>query len=145
MEKEKLFPIYINPNLCVLCQRCMYSCPKKAIFFKNSLRYVDYDKCQGCLKCVDVCEHGAIEVISINEGKLMGFCIDQEKCNLCKLCLEEKFCFQNLFRLKKDEKTGEEFIEFHKENLPKCFKCLKCFKNCPNNAILPEIINSNTS
>jgi len=123
----------------------MYSCPKKAIFFKNSLRYVDYDKCQGCLKCVDVCEHGAIEVISINEGKLMGFCIDQEKCNLCKLCLEEKFCFQNLFRLKKDEKTGDEFIEFHKENLPKCFKCLKCFKNCPNNAILPEIINSNTS
>ncbi|MBA7675311.1 hypothetical protein ES703_83541 [subsurface metagenome] len=23
MEKEKLFPIYINPNLCVLCQRCI--------------------------------------------------------------------------------------------------------------------------
>ncbi|TKJ23200.1 MAG: hypothetical protein CEE43_03445 [Promethearchaeota archaeon Loki_b32] len=123
----------------------MYSCPNKAIFFKNSLRYVDYDKCQGCLKCVDVCEHGAIEVISINEVKLMGFCIDQEKCNLCKLCLEEKFYFQNIFRLKQDEKTGDEFIEFHKENLPKCFKCLKYFKNCPNNAILPEIINSNTS
>jgi len=143
MENEKLFPIYINPNLCVLCQRCMYSCPKKAIFFRNSLRYVNYDKCQGCLKCVDVCEHGAIEVISINEGKLIGFCIDQEKCNLCKLCLEENFCFQNLFKLKKDEKTGKELIEFHTESLSQCFKCLKCFKNCPNNAIIPTIIKNN--
>ncbi len=145
MEKEKLFPIYINPNLCILCQRCMYSCPKKAIFFRNSLRYVNYDKCQGCLKCVDVCEHGAIEVISINEGKLMGFCIDQEKCTLCKLCLEEDFCFQTLFELKIDYKSGKERIQFHNENLSQCFKCLKCFKSCPNNAILPKIINSITS
>ena len=140
MDNEKLFPIYANPNLCVLCQRCMYSCPNKAIFFKNSLRYVDYDKCQGCLKCVDVCEHGAIEVISINDGKLMGFCIDKEKCNLCKLCLEENFCFQKLFKFKIDEMTGKEFIEFNKENLSECLKCLKCFNYCPNNAIMPEII-----
>ncbi len=139
MEHEKLFPIYINPNLCVLCQRCMYSCPKKAIFFRNSRRYVDYDKCQGCLKCVDVCEHGAIEVISIKEGKLTGFRIDHEKCELCKLCIEEDFCFQNLFELKKDENTDKEWIEFRKENLSNCFKCLKCFKNCPNNAIIPNI------
>lgn len=139
MEHEKFFPICINPNLCVLCQRCMYSCPKKAIFFRNSRRYVDYDKCQGCLKCVDVCEHGAIEVISIKEGKLTGFRIDHEKCELCKLCIEEDFCFQNLFELKKDENTDKEWIEFRKENLSNCFKCLKCFKNCPNNAIIPEI------
>ena len=139
MEHERLFPIYINPNLCVLCQRCMYSCPKKAIFFRNSRRYVDYDKCQGCLKCVDVCEHGAVEVISIKEGKLTGFRIDHEKCELCKLCIEEDFCFQNLFELKKDENTDKEWIEFRKENLSNCFKCLKCFKNCPNNAIIPNI------
>ncbi len=143
MEKEKLFPIYINPNLCVLCQRCMYSCPKKAIFFRNSLRYVNYDKCQGCLKCVDVCEHGAIEVISIKEGKLRGFSIDQESCTLCRICLDEDFCFQSLFELEKDEKTGKELIKFYKKNLTQCFKCLKCFKNCPNNAILPEIIDYN--
>ena len=139
MEHEKFFPICINPNLCVLCQRCMSSCPKKAIFFRNSRRYVNYDKCQGCLKCVDVCEHGAIEVISIKEGKLTGFRIDHEKCELCKLCIEEDFCFQNLFELKKDENTDKEWIEFRKENLSNCFKCLKCFKNCPNNAIIPEI------
>jgi len=139
MEEEKLFPISINPELCVRCQRCMYSCSPKAIFFKNTLRYVDYDKCKGCLKCVEVCEHGAIEVISIEEGKLKGFKINQDKCILCKICIDDDFCFQNLFELKKDNESGEERIEFRKENLSNCFKCLKCFKNCPNNAIIPEI------
>jgi ferredoxin len=117
----------------------MYSCSPKAIFFKNTLRYVDYDKCKGCLKCVEVCEHGAIEVISIKEGKLKGFKINKDKCTLCKTCIEDDFCFQNLFELKKDNESGEERIEFRKENLSNCFKCLKCFKNCPNNAIIPEI------
>lgn len=140
MEYEKLFPICVNPNLCKLCLRCMFSCPNKAIFFKNSLRYVNYEVCKGCLKCVDVCEHGAIEVVSIEQGHLTGFNIDQEKCTLCKICLEEDFCFKNLFKLKKDNNTGKEWIKFHKENLSQCFKCLKCFKNCPNNAILPKII-----
>lgn len=139
MENEKLFPISINPNLCVRCQRCVFSCHQKAIFFKNSMRYVDYDKCKGCLKCVDVCEHGAIEVISIEEGKLKGFYIDSEKCVLCKLCLNDDFCFQNLFELKQDKNIDKEWIEFRKENLSNCFKCLKCFKNCPSNAIVPEI------
>jgi len=139
MENEKLFPISVNPNFCVLCQRCMYSCHNKAIFFKESLRYVNYDKCQGCLKCVEVCEHGAIEVISIKEGKLIGFKIDQEKCKLCELCIEKNFCFQNLFLLKENKKTGRKLIEFQEGDFQKCFKCLKCFKSCPFNAILPMI------
>jgi NAD-dependent dihydropyrimidine dehydrogenase PreA subunit len=116
----------------------VFSCHQKAIFFKNSMRYVDYDKCKGCLKCVDVCEHGAIEVISIEEGKLKGFTIDPEKCTLCKICLTNEFCFQDLFELQKDE-IGKEKIKFKRKNLSECSKCLKCFKSCPNNAILPEI------
>jgi len=137
-KDEKLFPISINPNLCVRCERCMYSCPQKAIFFRNTIRYVDYDKCRGCLKCVDVCEQGAIEVISIEKGKLKGFIIDSEKCTLCKICLNGDFCFKNLFELQKDE-NGKEWIKFQKKNLSECIKCLRCFKTCPNNAILPEI------
>ncbi|MFX1312718.1 MAG: 4Fe-4S binding protein [Promethearchaeota archaeon] len=140
MENEKLFPIYINPNLCVRCQRCMYSCSNKAIFFKKSFRYVNYNKCQGCLKCVDVCEHGAIEVISIKEGTLTGFHVDHEKCKVCKICIEDDFCFQKLYTLRKNKETGEEQIEFQKGDFQKCSNCLKCFKSCPFNAILPEII-----
>lgn len=139
MDDEKLFPISINTELRVRCQRCMSSCSPKAIFFKDSFRYVNYDKCQGCLKCVDVCEHGAIEVISIKEGKLKGFRIDQEKCTLCNQCIEEGFCFQKLFEVKQDINTDNKWIKFHKENLLNCSKCLKCFKYCPNNAIIPEI------
>ncbi|MFX1279175.1 MAG: DUF362 domain-containing protein [Promethearchaeota archaeon] len=138
MREEKLFPISINPNLCARCERCMYSCPQKAIFFKDSLRYVDYEKCKGCLKCVNVCEHGAIEVISIEQGKLMGFLVDSTKCNICKLCLKKGFCFQDLFELQKDI-NGKELIKFKKTELSECYKCLKCFRTCPNNAILPEI------
>ena len=138
IKEEKLFPISINPEFCIRCEKCSYSCPPKAIFFRDSLRYVDYDKCQGCLKCVDVCEHGAIEVISIEEGKLKGFIIDREKCSLCKACLEDNFCFFKLFELKRDN-NGKEYISFQKDSLSECFKCLKCFKTCPNNAIIPEI------
>jgi len=136
---EKFFPISINPSLCRRCEKCMYSCPSKAIFFKNSLRYVNYDKCKGCLKCVNVCEHGAIEVISLTEGNLKGFEIDQDKCKLCKKCIEDDFCFLNLFELRKDEVTDKEFIEFNRKSLDRCFKCLKCFKTCPTNAIIPII------
>ena len=103
MKDEKLFPISINFTLCVRCERCIYSCPQKAIFFKDSMRFVDYDKCKECLKCVNVCEHGAIEVISIEQGRLKGFSIHSEKCTLCKICLKEDFCFQNLFKLQKEK------------------------------------------
>lgn len=139
MKDEKLFPIGANPQFCVRCERCMYSCSPKAIFFRDSLRYVNYDKCKGCLKCVEVCEHGAVEVISIEEGKLKGFEIDPERCVMCKQCLEEGFCFQQLYKLEKDAETGEEKIVFDDENISECFKCLKCFKSCPNNAIMPKI------
>ena len=138
MREEKFFPITINSNLCIRCQKCTYSCPQKAIFFMNSMRYVNFDKCGGCLKCVDVCEHGAIEVISIEKGQLNGFFIDKEKCNLCKICLKNEFCFQNLFRLQRD-KNGEEKINFQKKEFTECYKCLICLKNCPNKAIYPEI------
>ena len=137
--KEKLFPISINPSFCKRCQKCEYSCPPKAIFFKNSMRYVDYDKCQGCLKCVEVCEHGAIEVVSLEEGKLERFEIDKDKCLMCKQCLEEGFCFKNLFKLGKDEVLEEEQIIFEEPDIDHCIKCLKCFRSCPNNAIIPII------
>ncbi len=136
---EKLFPININSELCVRCQKCSYSCHPKAIFFRKSLRYVDYNKCEGCLKCVDVCEHNAIQVISMEDGKLVAFKIDHEKCIVCKVCLEEGFCFQNLFKFFINLESGEEVIVFDNKNIDLCQNCLKCFLNCPCNAIIPII------
>jgi len=138
LKNEKLFPISINPNLCIRCQRCMYSCSPKAIFFRDSLRYVDYNKCKGCLKCVEVCEHGAIEVISIEGGQLKGFTIDPDKCTLCKACINDNFCFKELFKLKKNGEL-KNIVEYQGKDSSECLNCLRCFKNCPNNAIIPII------
>ncbi|MHA1526457.1 MAG: 4Fe-4S binding protein, partial [Promethearchaeota archaeon] len=117
---EKLFPISINPQFCIRCEKCSYSCPTKAIFFRDSLRFVDYNKCKGCLKCVDVCEHNAIVVTSLEEGRLTNFKIDYERCTVCKKCLELKFCFQNLFMLCIDSDAGKEYIEFNNKYMNKC-------------------------
>ena len=135
--EEKLFPISVNRNLCVRCEKCTYSCSPKAIFWRNSLRCVNYEKCRGCLRCVEVCEHGAIEVISLKEGSLVSFDIDEERCLLCKKCLEKGFCFENLFIIK-SYPNGKEKIKFKQEGMKNCSQCLKCFLNCPNNAIIPK-------
>jgi len=139
MKMEKFFPISINPQFCIRCEKCSYSCSTKAIFFRDSLRYVDYNKCKGCLKCVDVCEHNAIVVISLVEGRLVDFTIDKERCTVCKRCLESNFCFQGLFELRLESDTNEEYIGFNNSSMEKCNNCLKCFKDCPNNAIIPNI------
>ncbi len=135
--EEKFYPIRINPNLCVRCQKCSYSCNPKAIFWSDSLRYVNYEKCKGCLKCVEVCEHGAIEVISLIDSKLMSFKINKELCNLCQSCLKKDFCFENLFKLNINNE-GKKEIKFQHDKMEKCSKCFKCFLGCPNNAILPD-------
>ena len=137
-EEEKFFPISTNPNLCISCTKCSIRCHSKAIFFKGTSRYVDYNKCKGCLKCVRACKYGAIEVISMKEGKLKGFKIIEEKCKLCGKCLEEDFCFQDLFELAKDE-NDKKMIQFKDGDFSKCKSCLKCFKDCPENAIIPII------
>jgi ferredoxin len=100
---------------------------------------VDYNKCKGCLKCVDVCEHNAIEVISMEDGQLIDFEIDSERCTVCKKCLEEGFCFQNLYVLIIDPDSDKKQITFNKKSMDLCQNCLKCFVNCPNNAITPKI------
>lgn len=138
---EKLFPIRVNPEFCIRCQRCQYSCPPKAIFFKDSLRFVDYNKCKGCLKCVEVCEHGAIEVETFFGDKLDNIFIDQDKCKLCKKCVSEDFCYGDhaqIFTIKKDSR-GKEYISVN-FNLKACQHCLKCVDACPHNAIIPNFL-----
>ena len=137
-DEEKFFPISVNEDLCLTCTKCISRCPSKAIFFKGTGRFVHYNRCKGCLRCVYVCKYGAIEVISLKEGNLIGFEILNEKCNLCGKCIEPDFCFQNLFEKVPDEEN-KLIIQFKTGNFSLCNGCLKCFKDCPNNAILPII------
>ncbi|MCL2061096.1 MAG: 4Fe-4S binding protein [Firmicutes bacterium] len=45
----------ICPKGCIACKLCEKACPKGAISVLNSLAMIDYDKCTGCGKCIEVC------------------------------------------------------------------------------------------
>jgi len=140
--KEKFIPVQIDQELCLRCERCLKACKNKAIYFENSLRFVDYAKCKACLNCVLVCPRNAIQVRSIQiPNQILNMKIDHEKCNLCLKCVDEsgKFCPNNLFYLDKVKKASieTEGIRFKFKEIGKCQGCLKCELSCPQHAIKP--------
>jgi len=40
---------------CIACTKCVKECPDGAITMVDNLAVIDYSKCSGCNKCVDVC------------------------------------------------------------------------------------------
>jgi electron transport complex protein RnfB len=48
---------------CIGCKKCAKECPVDAIKIENSLAEIDYEKCTGCAKCVDVCIKKCIVLI----------------------------------------------------------------------------------
>ena len=42
-------------NACIGCKKCELNCPEKAITVTNNLAAIDYDKCNGCGACVELC------------------------------------------------------------------------------------------
>jgi len=40
---------------CIACTKCVKECPDGAIVMEDNLAKIDYEKCSGCGKCVDVC------------------------------------------------------------------------------------------
>jgi len=40
---------------CIACMKCEKECPNSAITVTDFLARIDYTKCVGCLKCVDIC------------------------------------------------------------------------------------------
>jgi fumarate reductase flavoprotein subunit/NADH-quinone oxidoreductase subunit F len=59
--------VYINPDTCTGCEKCISVCPKDAILGKKGyIHMIDPIDCTGCGACADVCEEGSIVV---TEGK----------------------------------------------------------------------------
>ncbi|MHA2007646.1 MAG: 4Fe-4S binding protein [Promethearchaeota archaeon] len=141
--KEKFIPVQINQELCLRCERCLGACKEKAIFFKHSIRLVDYSKCKACLNCVQVCPRNAIQVTSIESNdQIISIKVDHEKCSMCNLCLNDSgaFCPKNLFYqddIENKENQETKGIRFKFKEISKCQGCLKCVALCPENAIKP--------
>ena len=47
-------------NGCIGCHKCEKTCPNGAIYVKNNVAVIDYDKCTACFQCVEVCPRHCI-------------------------------------------------------------------------------------
>jgi Fe-S-cluster-containing hydrogenase component 2 len=57
--------VRLDTRRCKACWKCLSACPrnvigKVAILWHKHVRIVNADDCLGCLKCVKVCESGAL-------------------------------------------------------------------------------------
>lgn len=97
----------VNSDLCKACGKCVKACPHKLITIEPktphaSVRCSNCDKgaqtrkacktgCIGCMKCVKLCEYGAVKVVDFHAV------IDPEKCTACGKCAEG--CPQNIIHM----------------------------------------------
>ena len=49
----------VDTEKCEGCMRCMEVCPVGAITLKDGKAHIS-DACQLCLQCAEMCEHGAL-------------------------------------------------------------------------------------
>lgn len=47
---------------CILCKKCIVTCPKKALKIADKTVQLDKKKCIGCLCCDEVCVNGAVDI-----------------------------------------------------------------------------------
>ncbi|ABR54681.1 4Fe-4S ferredoxin iron-sulfur binding domain protein [Methanococcus vannielii SB] len=128
--------IEINPETCILCNKCVDICPVSAM---NS-KYPDIPNinksCVYCGNCVDICPVSAIKitkarvkvvdgdiVVEKNHCKNKKIMYDRKKCVMCIVCI--KNC---PFGAIDELKSGIKFNE-------KCVLCGHCERICPADAI----------
>ncbi len=47
---------------CIGCKLCEKNCPNEAIKVENNCAVIDYDKCNGCGKCAEVCKRNCFSI-----------------------------------------------------------------------------------
>ena len=52
---------------CIVCGKCMKTCPSGAITITNNLAQIDYSKCTNCGECAKVCPKGLIKDSRVEE------------------------------------------------------------------------------
>ncbi len=60
---EKVLKSYPRMNeKCILCMKCVKSCPKQALSAHNGKIVLEDDKCIGCFCCDECCPNGAVDI-----------------------------------------------------------------------------------
>lgn len=47
---------------CILCKKCVVTCPQKALTVKDKKVTLEIKKCIGCLCCDEICNSGAVDI-----------------------------------------------------------------------------------
>lgn len=94
----------IDTGLCINCDYCGKLCDKNAVIDNNGklakylpeekwpLPAIDYDKCNGCMICLEICPEYILALSKPRfEGDLQGVALllDEDKCMGCGLCADK--------------------------------------------------------
>lgn len=61
--EDCVFSSYPKMNdKCILCGKCVLTCPRKALKIENKKISLEKSKCIGCLCCDEVCPNGAVDI-----------------------------------------------------------------------------------
>ena len=85
--------------------------------------YIEKEDCCGCGACADVCQSGAIRMVSDREGFLYPY-IKKKMCVSCGKC--KKVCPMNVDITDNSRK---------RKNGTECILCFECVKACPKKAL----------
>ncbi|MDR2824051.1 MAG: 4Fe-4S binding protein [Prevotellaceae bacterium] len=58
--------VWINPQRCRACWRCLRACPKQIVgktggLWNRHVVFINSEQCSGCKKCIATCPHGVFK------------------------------------------------------------------------------------
>ncbi|MCK9443891.1 MAG: RnfABCDGE type electron transport complex subunit B [Tissierellaceae bacterium] len=118
---------------------CQEVCEFDAIEMINGVAFVDKDKCTACMKCIEVCPKGIIELVPY-ENEFVVKCKSEDAGkvvrNNCSIgCIGCQICVKNC---PVDAFSFENYLA--KIDYDICTNCGICAEKCPTNAIFSSAV-----
>ena len=154
LSKVSLFRIKFIEDNCSRCGRCAVACKSSCIDFLN--KNVDLSRCVGCFDCISVCPDKAMQFGLISSGKSIDRKTDESKRGFIVTSVlllfgpgrnssgqEKSIPVPKKASTVKENKTspvclpGSTSIKNFTAN---CTACSLCISACPNNVILPSVM-----
>ena len=95
------------PKTCIICGKCIESCPEEAISKSNETGaiQIDREKCTGCFECVKACPYGVMKMHpNLNVAMTCDLCDGNPQC--VKYCPEDVLHYMTTREFSEYKKTG---------------------------------------